>query len=394
MKEKKVLIITNDFYPSRGGIQACIRGLAGNFDGDIMVFAPYYPGYNVSLDKQFNFSVVRTDSLRQDRFVDRLLFLILRRPLTFLLRTLFKIFRVGKSKNFSCILCGHFTNIPSGYFLKKIKKVPLGTIVHGRELFFRGILSPLKRLLAKYLLNKADKLFMSNLFMKKRLIEMGIPEEKIVMIPFGVNFSDKSDVHSKKRESIKKIILTVGRLVERKGHSSVIESLPMVLRRIPDVTYQIVGKGPMEKRLRLLVKEKNLSNYVEFCGEVENLVPYYYDCDIFVMPSKFIKDKGDVEGFGLVFLEANFFGKPVIAGRTGGVSDAVIDGVTGILVNPEDPKDIADAVIRLFDDPKLAKRLGKQGRKRVVEEFTWERAARIIEQTMGEVKREKSKSKK
>ncbi|MCK4575091.1 glycosyltransferase family 4 protein, partial [candidate division WOR-3 bacterium] len=228
------------------------------------------------LDKQFNFSVVRTDGLRQDRFVDRLLFLILRRPFVFLLRTLFKISYIGKSMNFSFILCGHFTNIPVGYFLKKIRKIPIGTIIHGKELFFRGILSPLKRLLAKYLLNKADRLFMSNSFMKKRLIEMGIPEEKIVIIPFGVNFSDKSDVHSKKREIIKKVILTVGRLVERKGNSTVIDALPLVLKKFPDVTYQIVGKGPMEKRLRVLVKEKNLSNYVEFCGEVENLVPYYY----------------------------------------------------------------------------------------------------------------------
>lgn len=381
----KVLLITDDFYPSRGGIQECMLGLASHFGSDTTVFAPYYPGYNASFDKRFNFSVVRTDGLRQDRIIDRLLFLFLRRPLAFFLRTLSEIFHIVKHRKFSCILCGHITNIPTGVFLKRNSKIPLGVIVHGKELFFRGILKPLKRSAAKVLLNQTDFLFMSNSFMKETLIEMGISEERIVMIPFGVRWDNKLKVSEEKIKRDKKIILSVGRLIERKGHSAVIESLSLVLKRFPDIKYQIVGEGPMEKRLKVLVKEKNLGKNVEFCGEVEDLVPFYRSCDVFVMPSKFIEDKGDVEGFGLVFLEANFFGKPVIAGRSGGISDAVIDGVTGFLVDPENPEKIAEAIIKLFENPDLAKKMGEQGRRRVMEEFTWERAAGIIEESLAAI---------
>jgi phosphatidylinositol alpha-1,6-mannosyltransferase len=186
-----------------------------------------------------------------------------------------------------------------------------------------------------------------------------------------------------KRKDANKVILTVGRLVERKGHEFVLKALPLIAERYPQLKYLIIGKGPMEKKLRNIVERKKLSDVVEFHGEVDNIADFYGNCDVFIMPSRFIEKKGDVEGFGLVFLEANFFGKPVIAGNSGGISDAVIDGETGILVNPENPKEIADAVLKLFDDPKLARKLGEQGRKRVLEEFTWDRAAEIIERTMG-----------
>ena len=230
--------------------------------------------------------------------------------------------------------------------------------------------------------------------MKNILINMSIPENKIEIIRYGIKFS-KDEIRKIHRERKKgKIILTVGRLVERKGHDAVIKALPFVLKEFPDLKYKIVGKGPMDKKLREIAKIENVNGYVEFCGEVDNIADFYANCDVLVMPSRFIEKKGDVEGFGLVFLEANYFGKPVIAGKSGGVFDAVIDGVTGLLVDPESPEEIANAIIELLENPELARKLGEQGRKRVLEEFTWERAARIIEQAMDEVKREKSKSKK
>lgn len=85
---------------------------------------------------------------------------------------------------------------------------------------------------------------------------------------------------------------------------------------------------------------------------------------------------------GVVFLEANYFGKPVIGGNSGGIPDAIKDGLTGFLVNPEDPVDIATKIKKLIDNPRLARKLGEQGRKRVHDEFTWERAASIIERVM------------
>jgi phosphatidylinositol alpha-1,6-mannosyltransferase len=388
---KKILIITNDFYPSRGGIQECIMGLANSFGRNGTVIAPNYPGYNTRNDNLFRFTTLRTNGLRQDRLLDKILFLFIRRPFVFLVRTAGLLYSFSKCNSFDFILCGHITNVFVGIFLKKVRKVQLGTIIHGRELFLHGVLKPFKVMFAKFLLNRSDILFMSNSFMVDRLIHMGIPEKKIIKIPFGVNIRKKVGKVEYKKKNAHKVILTIGRLVERKGHEYVLNALPLILETHPQTKYCIVGKGPMEKRLRTIVAKNNLSHIVEFHGEVENIADFYSQCDVFVMPSRFIEKKGDVEGFGLVYLEANFFGKPVIAGNSGGISDAVIDGVTGFLVDPEDPKDIAEKIITIFKDKTLAKKLGEQGRKRILREFTWDKAAEIIEQKMTEIKRDKAK---
>ena len=172
----------------------------------------------------------------------------------------------------------------------------------------------------------------------------------------------------------RKVILTLARLVERKGQDKMIEALPAIKREIPDVRYVICGKGNDEARLRTIAVEQGVSGEVVFAGFVPNEVrgAFYDACDIYAMPSREIPEKGDVEGFGITYLEANAFGKPVIGGRSGGVAEAVIDGVTGILVDPWDVNAIASACIRLLKDPDLAERLGRQGRDRVNTEFSWD----------------------
>lgn len=362
-------------------------GLANSYGKSSIVFAPHYPGYTISNDEKFSFDVIRTNGLRQDRTIDRLFLLFLRRPFSFLLRSLPELFRIMESKETDYLICGHFTLIPIGLFLRRVMGIPVGTIIHGKELLFRGMLKSIKRKFGKFLISKSDLLFMSNSFVKEKLLEMGFQEDRVVMIPFGVNLGNGLVTSKKQRKNNKKNILTVGRLVERKGHDVVIKALPLVLEKFPNVRYIIVGKGPMERGLKELVRSMVLNHSVEFCGEVKNIDDYYQNCDVFVMPSRFIEKKGDVEGFGLVFLEANFFGKPVIAGRSGGISDAVIDGVTGLLVNPEDSTEIANAIIKLLENHELARKLGEQGRKRVLEEFTWEKAADVIERTMTGIKR-------
>jgi phosphatidylinositol alpha-1,6-mannosyltransferase len=104
--------------------------------------------------------------------------------------------------------------------------------------------------------------------------------------------------------------------------------------------------------------------------------------DIFVMPSRARLEACDVEGFGLVYLEANACARAVVAGRSGGVADAVLDGVTGLLVDPLDPEAIADGLARLLSDAPLATRLGQQGRDRVVGEFTWDRVAARVQNVL------------
>ena len=121
------------------------------------------------------------------------------------------------------------------------------------------------------------------------------------------------------------------------------------------------------------MKKLHLQDNVVFTGYVtEDKKAFYYNAaEIFIMPSRELEN-GDVEGFGIVFLEANAYRKPVIGGKSGGVVDAIVDGKTGLLVNPTDAKEIAFAIIRLLGNKDYATQLGVQGRKRVERDFNWE----------------------
>jgi phosphatidylinositol alpha-1,6-mannosyltransferase len=152
----------------------------------------------------------------------------------------------------------------------------------------------------------------------------------------------------------RRVLLTVSRLYARKGVDRVIESLPMVLRRFPDLVYLIVGEGTYRPTLENLVARYGLGDNVVFAGAVPDyeLTEHYGLGDVFVMANRVMPD-GDTEGFGLVFIEANACGLPVIAGRAGGSVDAVTDQVNGLVVDGEDVAAIGAVIIRLFEDDRL-----------------------------------------
>jgi phosphatidylinositol alpha-1,6-mannosyltransferase len=170
-----------------------------------------------------------------------------------------------------------------------------------------------------------------------------------------------------------RLILSVGRLQRRKGFDSVIRALPLLRDRHLDAHYALIGIGEDWDYLQRLAAEHGVSERVHLLGHVsyEDLPRWYAACDLFAMPNREID--GDTEGFGLVFLEAASAGKPAIAGIAGGTGSAVVDGVTGLRVDGEQPDAIAQALARLLSDPDECRRLGAQGRKRVLENFTHER---------------------
>jgi phosphatidyl-myo-inositol dimannoside synthase len=178
------------------------------------------------------------------------------------------------------------------------------------------------------------------------------------------------------------VILSLGRLVRRKGHDRIMQAMPEVIRAVPDAVWLIAGKGAYEDTLRGMAKTLSLEKHVVFLGYVDTPLKgaYYGLCDVYVLVPRTIEAEAEVEGFGIAFLEASLAGKPIVAGRSGGVSDAVIDGETGILVDPESPAEIASAVVRLLQNPHEARRLGENGRNRVLTGFTWDHTlARLVE---------------
>jgi phosphatidylinositol alpha-1,6-mannosyltransferase len=174
--------------------------------------------------------------------------------------------------------------------------------------------------------------------------------------------------------------LSVGRLIERKGCGLVIESLARIRHLLPNWRYVIIGNGPYESELRDLAVKHNLAENIQILVNVgsEELLEWYRVSDVFVMVSREIPEKGEVEGLGLVYMEAGGAFLPVIAGRTGGVVDVVKDGVNGLLVDPFSLEEVSQAVLKVYSDADLRKSLGENGRGLAEKEWRWEKVAQRI----------------
>jgi phosphatidylinositol alpha-1,6-mannosyltransferase len=229
-------------------------------------------------------------------------------------------------------------------------------------------------------------------FAKENLLRIGVQEQKIVKITPGVDtvrFTPRPpsrDLISLYGLQGRKVLLTVARLCPRKGHEAVIRAIAKLAGMHRNLAYLIVGLGPEREKLERLVAELGLNDVVKFTGYVaeDRLADFYNLCDVFVMANQ-EEENGDIEGFGMVFLEANSSGKPVIAGRSGGTADSVIDGVTGYRVDPRDIEELATTLRRLLQNPDLCARMGEAGLRRAREEFSWEERAARIRQLSWEV---------
>jgi len=170
-------------------------------------------------------------------------------------------------------------------------------------------------------------------------------------------------------------ILFVGRLIKRKGVDDLIDAFRIIANSDPNLRLDIVGDGPERKPLEQLAADLTLGSRVTFFGTLKGqaLFDKYRQCAVFVMPSKSLDQ--DVEGFGTVFLEAGLFAKPAVGTRSGGIPEAVLDGITGILVDEADASELARGLQSILTDKGLARTLGEKARKRVLEEFTWEKGA-------------------
>ncbi|HWB38540.1 MAG TPA: glycosyltransferase family 4 protein, partial [Rugosimonospora sp.] len=173
------------------------------------------------------------------------------------------------------------------------------------------------------------------------------------------------------------VIVCVSRLVPRKGQDALIRALPAVRRRVPDAALLLVSGGPYRAKLTRLAADLGLADHVVFTGSVPwaDLPAHYAAGDVFAMPCRTRAAGLDVEGLGIVYLEASAVGLPVIAGDSGGAPEAVRDGETGYVVGGRDVPALADRLVTLLTEPDLAKRMGAAGRAWVEERWRWERQA-------------------
>jgi phosphatidylinositol alpha-1,6-mannosyltransferase len=238
-------------------------------------------------------------------------------------------------------------------------------------------------------MRRARRVLCVSRYTRDMSIRRGAPPDRAVVMPVGTDpdrFRPPADREGAKRAlglEGRTVLLTVARLVRRKGHTTVLRALPAIVDRFPNTLYVIAGDGPLRPELDGLASQLKIEEHVRFLGEVayDRDVPSLYPAaDVFVLTSESDTMHG-VEGFGIVFLEAASCETPVVGTRAGGIPDAVEDGVTGRLVDSGSPEQTADAVIRILSDPGLARRMGRAGRERVMRDFTWRRIAeRTLEQ--------------
>ena len=174
------------------------------------------------------------------------------------------------------------------------------------------------------------------------------------------------------------VVLAVGRFIARKGHETVVRAWPRVLAVHPNAVLVLTGRGPRLPYASRTALELGVRDSMRLTGYLSDadVAALYRRCSVFALPTGAVGE-GDVEGYGLVFTEANAYGKPVVAGRSGGTVEAVVDGETGLLVEPDDPEAVTDAILKLLDNPDVAAAMGEAGRRRA-EAQTWRAFAEAV----------------
>ncbi|MBU6243420.1 MAG: glycosyltransferase family 4 protein [Acidobacteria bacterium] len=169
-------------------------------------------------------------------------------------------------------------------------------------------------------------------------------------------------------------IVSVGRLVHRKGQDRLIEALPIILEKVPDVALLLVGTGPHKTEIEALVTKHGMEKHVFFVGRIlhENLPKYFALGDLFAMPARNRLAGMEVEGLGIVYLEASACGIPTLVGNSGGAPEALIEGKTGFLVDGDNVSEIAEAAIRILTNPVLKQEMGSHGNKWVNDHWNWQ----------------------
>ena len=203
---------------------------------------------------------------------------------------------------------------------------------------------------------------------------------EMVKIAPGIDtahFIPQPDAMQKRKElglQDKKMIISVGRLVHRKGQDNLIQAMPAVLKKIPSAHLLLVGEGPYRKHLEKLVTKSSLEQNVTFAGRImyDKLPSYLSAADLFAMPSRSRFFGLEVEGLGIVYLEASACGIPVVAGNSGGAPDAVLEGVTGLCVDGTNIEQITAAIVEICSDAERASHMGAAGRNWIVDQWRWD----------------------
>lgn len=358
---KKTLLITLDFWPNQGGVANYYYNLVRNLEKDkIFVLTSVFKG---NLNQDFK---IYNSSLLYKNFWPKWL------------KCFFESYRIIRKEKIETIWVGNL--LPIGivaFLIKKIFRIPYFVSLHGLDVLLAKK-NPWKRFIAKIILENA-KFITANSDFTSRILKSFVSNLNIESIYPGID--DKFvDIDEHKKENIikkynlsgKKIILSVGRVIKRKNHKLIIESVKILSKEYENFVCIIIGRGDNLDALKDLVKIYNLEKHVLFLENItDEDLPYFYDiCDVFVMAS--INDKDDVEGFGIVYLEAGIFKKVAIASNSGGAKEIIKNNETGYLIDSNNTRELSDKILNIFNDTELAENLGARAYEVVMDNFLWQ----------------------
>ena len=352
----KFLLITLEYPPFKGGV--------AHYYGHLV---QYFPGRIEVLDNS-------KDTLINNHW-----------PAYKWLSGIWSVLKKVRAEKIDYLLVGNI--LPLGtiaWLLKRLTRKPYAVFLHGTDLMMAQA-TPRKNKLSRKILAAADKIICANSRVAGDCKAMLASDQwpKVAVVNPGINPKlptfDKEEIDALRRKhklEYKKVFFSVGRLVQRKGFDLVIEALAACHR--PEFAYVIAGIGPEHDNLQQKIASLGLEEQVLLVGAAseDEKQRWLLMSDAFITTSR--EFAHDYEGFGIVYLEAGLAGKPVIAGRGGGVADAVLDNETGIMVDTGDIKALSEAMAKLADFPSLRLRLGDAGRQRALREFNWTNQAQKV----------------
>jgi phosphatidyl-myo-inositol dimannoside synthase len=359
----RLLLISPDFPPERGGIQTMADRLSRAMGGfETTVVTPDSAGAE-SFDRASGLATTRTAVPWGSRRAG-------------LVALNARAVREGVSIRPHVTLNLHIVASPAAALLRRRVHAPTVQYFHANEIAD-------KRRLALFAAARADAVIAVSTYCRALLADAGAATERVRLIPPGVDLPSQTgaDWRSVPDRELHPTVLTIARLEGRyKGHDVLARALVAVRERVADVRWVVIGEGSLRGELEAQVRSLGLGDAVSFLGAVSDRLrdEWLARCDVFAMPSRLPGEGLAGEGFGMVYLEAAAHGKPVVAGRAAGALDAVLDGQTGLLVDPTEPQAVAGAVAELLSDRPLAARLGAAGAARA-REFAWPHIAARVE---------------
>ncbi|NEA47090.1 glycosyltransferase family 4 protein, partial [Streptomyces sp. SID10815] len=376
------LVVTNDFPPRPGGIQAFLHNMALRLEpGRLVVHASTWNRgaegrrATAAFDAEQPFTVVRARTTMLLPTPDAT------RHAAALLR------------EHGCTAVWFGAAAPLGLMAPALRRAGAERLVattHGHEAGWAQL--PAARGLLRRIGESTDTLTYLGEYTRSRIARALTPAAaaRMAQLPPGVDEktfhpgSGGAEVRARLGLTDRPVVVCVSRLVRRKGQDTLIRAMPRILAAEPDTVLLIVGGGPYEKDLRRLAADTGVAAAVRFTGAVPwaELPAHYGAGDVFAMPCRTRRGGLDVEGLGIVYLEASATGLPVVAGNSGGAPDAVLDGETGWVVRGGSPEDAADRVVTLLGDAELRRRMGERGRAWVLEKWRWDLLAERLKELL------------